>query len=93
MSRMASKAVIKRKLLILTLMALIIFVLVTQGCTCGCVATAWWPRIISDNSGGAILNISSVNPSDPDKLLHPSPTVYSKTFFKKWAPGTTGNEM
>lgn len=46
---------IKRKLLILVLVAVIIFVLLTSGCTCGCVATEWLPAITGDNSGGAIV--------------------------------------
>ncbi|MDY7019050.1 MAG: hypothetical protein SU899_03130 [Chloroflexota bacterium] len=55
MSKRASKAVAKRKLLILTLAGMIILVLLTQGCTCGCVAREWWPAVTNDNSGGAIV--------------------------------------
>jgi len=56
MSRMASKAVIKRKLLILTLVAVIIFVLVAPGCVSVPGGGAFFQAsVINDGSGGAIV--------------------------------------
>ena len=56
MSKMISKEFMKKKiLLILAVAALVIPALLTSGCTCGCPATEWWPCVISDHTGGALV--------------------------------------
>ena len=59
----------KRNLVILALAAVIIFALLTQGCTWGCVATAWLPAITGDNSGGAIVTYGIYEDGDRNAYI------------------------